>query len=343
MSTSETAVPAHQGHLHPAAEDAATRYAAGYIAEARRALEGGLAVAPDERRLWLMLLDLHRLDGQWGEYEALLNRYTGLFGQLPPYERERLEQEARLPEALRPGGPACWSLGGALDTTAVGALARLREAASRHTVVHLDFSRLSTIEATGCRLLADTLQQLVSGGNGLVITGASQLERLLVRATEADPLKRPFWELLLVLQRCVGDQTAFERTALEYALAANLAVPVWEPLIMPQPAAPDPSERRGEPRYVNRETLALKGLMSGTDDPQLVAVADFAATQQYVNLACGQLERVDLVCAAQFASAIASMVAEGRVVRLIRPNQLVAALFEVLNLGANATIVAPKA
>jgi ABC-type transporter Mla MlaB component len=343
MSVSSIEVSEIQGRLHPAAERAAMRYASGYPTEARRALEQGIAQFADERRLWLMLLDLHRLDGHWRDYEAVVAGYRGQFAQDPPSERERVEQEARLPEPLRTGGKACWALGGTLDASAVGTLARLREAASHHTVVHLDLSRLSAVEAAGCRLLADTLEQLIASGNGVVLTGDRLLGRLLREAVEVEPTGRPFWELLLTLLRFAQDRAAFERTALEYALAADVPAPAFEPLIMPQPPLSLPGERRNEPRYAMREQFVLSGVMAGADDPQLTALADFAHEHQYINLELSQLERLDFVCAAQLANTLASLTREGKVIRVIRPNQLVAALLELLNLGSHASIVAPSA
>lgn len=342
MSVSSIEVSEIHGRLHPAAESAAMRYAGGYAEDARRALEQGLAQFPEERRLWLMLLDLHRLDGHWRDYEAVVSAYRRQFSQDPPSERERFEQEARLPEPLRSGGKACWALGGTLDASAVGTLARLREAASHHTVVHLDLSRLSGVETAGCRLLADTLEQLIASGNGIVLTGERLLGRLLRDAVEVDSTRRPFWELLLILLRFAQDRIGFERTALEYALATDQPAPAWEPLILPQPQLNLPGERRNEPRYAMREQFVISGVMAGTDDPQLAALADFAHEHQYVNLDMSQLERLDFVCAAQLANTLAALTREGKVIRLIRPNQIVAALLEHLNLGSHASIVEPS-
>lgn len=343
MSVSSIEVSEIRGRLHPAAESAAMRYAGGYPAEARRALEQGLSQFAQERRLWLMLLDLHRIDGHWKDYEGVVAAYRRQFDEEPPTELERLEQEARLPEPLRAGGKACWALGGILDASAVGALARLREAADHHTVVHLDLSRLSGVEPAGARLLADTLGQLIAAGNGIVLTGDRLLARLLREAVEADPSRRACWELMLTLLRFAQDRPAFERVAVEYALAANIPAPVWEPLLLPQPQMLLPGERRNEPRYATREHFALSGVMAGAEDPQLAALTEFAREHQYINLDLSQLDRLDFVCAAQLANVMAALAREGKVLRLIRPNQLVAALLELLNLGGHASIVEASA
>ncbi|MEO8037677.1 MAG: hypothetical protein ABI794_02855 [Betaproteobacteria bacterium] len=343
MSVSSIEVSEIQGRLHPAVESAALRHAGGFTAEARRALEQGVSQSPDERRLWLMLLDLHRLEGHWMDYEGVVGGYRRQFAQEPPSELERQELEARLPEPLRAGGKACWALAGTLDASAVGTLARLREAASHHTIVHLDLSRLSAVEPTGCRLLADTLGQLIAAGNGVVLTGDLLLGRLLRAALETEPARRPYWDLLLTLLRFAQDRVGFEHTALEYALAANVPTQSWEPLILPQPQLILPGERRNEPRYAMRETFVLSGSMKGTDDAQLLALVEFAQEHQYLNIDLSQLERLDFVCAAQLANTFAALTRDGKIIRLIRPNQLVAGLLELLNLGNYASIVTPSA
>ncbi len=112
---------------------------------------------------------------------------------------------------------------------------------------------------------------------------------------------------------------------------------------MPQPQLILPGERRNEPRYAAREQFVLSGVMAGAEEPQLIALADFAHEHQYINLDLSQLDRLDFVCAAQLANMLASLTRDGKIIRLIRPNQLVATLLELLNLGNRASIVEPSA
>ncbi len=315
------------------------RFAAGYPAEARRVLEEAVKAGAIDRRPWLMLLDLLRLEGRWSDYEARLAQYAATFGDEPPHERERRRRESGLPEALRAGGAACIALAGPLDSTTVPAIARLRETASRHTLVHLDLARVSSVEVAGVRLLDEALARLLGAGNGLILSGHENLLRLLRGALEADPARQAFWDLLLTIHRVTDDQEGFERAALEAALATNLPAPSWEPLLMPQPPQPLPDERRNEPRYSGREVLVLTGVMAGAEDPQLTAMDRFTQGRDYVNVDLSLLERLDFVCAAQLANRVSAMAREGRTVRLLRPNEMVAALLELLNLGGVASIV----
>lgn len=323
--------------------EAALRYAEGQAEAARAALEASLAADSSERRDWLMLLDLERLQGRWHSYEALVARYRMRFGDDAPTERERHLRESVFPEELRAGGSGCVSLGGILSAGAMHAMASIREAAIRHTVIHLDVSRIEGVDAVGCRLLCSALSDLIAAGNGIVLTGGEQLARVLRRWLGRESAQVAAWELLLLARRLMQDRTGFEHDAVEFALATSSVTPGWEPLLMPQPTGRNVDERRREPRYVARELLALDGVIEGADDLQIVAAAEFAGANEYVNLDLSSLERISLPAATALARIISHAASAGRTVRLIRPNQLVAALFELLNVGQNAAILTPKA
>lgn len=340
MNASRMEVSEIRGRLHPAVESAAMRFAAGYAAEARRVLEEAVAAGTTDRRPWLMLLDLLRLEGRWSDYESRHAQYVAAFGEDSPHERERRRRESRLPEALRAGGAACVAFAGVLDGTVVAPVARLREAAAKHTLVHVDLSRVLAVELAGVRLLDEALVGLLAAGNGVILSGHENLLRLLRGALEAEPGRRACWDLLLTVHRVTDDQLGFERAALEAALATDTPAPAWEPLLMPQAHHGSLSdERRAEPRYSGREVVALSGVMEGAQDPRLETLDRFAQGRDYVNIDLSLLERLDFVCAAQLANRVSAMARAGRTVRLLRPNQLVEALLEILNLGGVATIV----
>ncbi|MBI1394398.1 MAG: hypothetical protein GC151_00345 [Betaproteobacteria bacterium] len=329
--------------LPAGATRAALRYAEGDADAARTALEQSLSAASGERREWLMLLDLERIQGRWQAYESLVARYRMRFGEDAPTERERNARESAFPEELRAGGSGCVSLGGDLNAGAMHAMAAMREAAVRHTVIHLDVSRVERADGVGCRLLHSALSDLVEAGNGIVLTGGDHLCRLIRRVLDAHPAQLAGWDLLLFVRRLMQDRTGFERDAVDFALATSTQTPGWEPLLMPQPVDASLAERRREPRYVARELLALDGIIEAPEDLRLVAAAEFAGAHEYVNLDLAALERLSLPAATVLAQTVSAAAEAGRTVRLIRPNQLVAALLELLNLGQCAAIVTPKA
>ena len=342
MTSDKLEVTELDGALPPATREAALRYADADADAARSLLESAIAADSGARRDWLMLLDLERLQRRWRSYETLVARYRIRFGEEPPTERERLARESDLPEELRMGGTGCVSLGGALDAQAMHAMVAIRTAATRHTVVHLDVARVESVDMVGSRLLASAINDLVDAGNGIVLTGTDHLVRLLHSLGVSQPSQKSAWDLLLLLRRLDQDRTAFERDAAEFALLANVDPPAWEPLLLPQPTASGGRERRTQPRYGNREVLELAGVVVRPDDPQMAAAARFAGEADYVNLNLSRLERISLPAATSLSDIVSAASGAGHTVRLIRPNQLVGALLEILNLGTCAAIVMDK-
>lgn len=342
MTTSGIEVTDISSTMHPAVRDAAMQYAAEDKATARITLENAVKRNPEEKRLWLLLLDLNRLESRWPDYEQAAAEYRKNFGQEPPQDRARREFEAKLPEMLRAGGAACWTLGGPIDGTVVTTIAKIQEASTHHVVLHIDVSRVTSADATGCALLRDALTQLLEKGNGLVLTGTDNLHRVLSKSHYADASARASWQLTLLVKRIMNDRMGFERTALEFALFSSTAAPDWEPVMMPKPDSPDAQERRGEPRYVAREHVALQGIIDTGNNSQFEALRQFAEANQYVNIDLSGVERLAFEPATKLAEIIHDAVSADKLVRLIRPNQLVLVLLELLNLGSAATIVAPS-
>jgi anti-anti-sigma regulatory factor len=280
--------------LPAAVREAALLHARGETVAARAVLEAAVAAASEIRACWHLLLELERLAGRWSQYEALAARYRMRFGDDPPSERERREREARLPSELRAGGSGCVALGGILDASQLPALSALRAAAGSHVVVHLDLSRLTGIDAIGCGLLHAALEDLVTNGTGLVLSGAERLTPLLAPLLGQRPPLTAVWSLRLLTLRLARDHEGFDRAAL-----------------------------------------------AGAEDAQLIALAEYAAVNQYVNIELSAVDRIDPEAVGVLANLVSSAAQAGRTVRLIRPNSLVAVLFRLLNLGRHATIVTP--
>lgn len=328
-----------QGSLSAAMRQAALRYAEGDQDGARVALEAALDADISDRRDWLALMDLELLQGRRASHDVLVERYLARFGEPPPAERARAARASTLPSELRPGGTGCILLGGTLDTRVMPAMASIRAAAAAHVVVHVDVSRVEEVDNVGCRLLGSALVDLIDAGNGIVLSGAEQLERLLRRLLWGQPEQRSAWDLLLLLLRLSGDRAAFDHEAAACALAVGAAVPEWEPLLMPRLEAGGAPERRAQPRYVLRDRLDLRGTIERADDVRLAELAAFAADNEYVNIQLARLERLSLPAADELARIVAAATAAGRTVRLIRPNQLVGAVLEILNLGEHASLI----
>lgn len=325
-----------------AAQEAAVLYANGREVEAAEFLRSVInhgEISSASREPWYMLFDLLRVRGEWKAFEALATRFQSAFGVAAPQWLNEEEMD-RLPPEVRPGGPGYFELTGALNASRGLDFDRVRAAARNLATVHLDVSRLAAIDTGGCAALLALMQFMPENGNGLLLTGAEHLIDMLREATEGNPSDEAYWGLLLELHRVRREQTDFERTALEYALAVGVTPPVWESVLMPLAPQATQQEKRDEPRYqAGPEVIYLTGVMWGAADPQIGEVRAFGGEREYVNINLSQLRRIDFSCVPAFASLVNGLAADGRIVRLIRPNSLVGAFLETLNLDPAVELI----
>ena len=325
----------------PAAHEAAVLYANGREAEAAAFLRSALEAGKPESsgaELWYMLFDLLRARGDWKSFEALTRRFETGFG-LPAPQWLDEEEMARLPAEVRPGGPGYFELAGALDASRGMELDEVRKAARNLATVHLDVSRLAALDARGCDAFLELLRALPSNGNAVIFTGAENLVELLRDASAGNPSVQTYWSLLLEVHRLRGQQKDFERIALEYALATGAAPPAWQRVMMPVAPA-NRQEKRDEPRYQpGPEAFNLTGVMSGASDPQLAKLRAFGDERHYVNINLSQVRRIDFGCGTAFANLVNRLAWNNKIVRLIRPNSLVAAFLSTFTLDPTVEVV----
>lgn len=331
-------------HSLPAAQEAAVLYANGREADAADFLRGVLergGAGSETPDLWYMLFDLLRARSDWKQFEALAARFQGAFGIAAPAWLNE-EETARLPAEARPGGAGYFQLAGALDSSRSLELDRVRAAARNLATVHLDVSRLAAIESQGCAAFLELMRFMPENGNAVVLTGADHLADMLREAAQSNPSDEAYWGLLLELYRVGGRQTDFERTALEYALAAAATPPAWQPVLMPVAPQAARQEKRDEPRYQpGPEAVYLNGVMWGAADPQIAELRTFGEERKYVNIDLTQLRRMDFNCGTTFATLVNDLADAGMIVRLIRPNRLVAAFLSTLSLNPTVKVVLP--
>jgi ABC-type transporter Mla MlaB component len=328
-------------HNLPAVQEAAVLYANGREAAAAEFLRSTLDAGEpesDSPELWYMLFDLLRARGDWKSFEGLTQRFETTFG-IPAPQWLNEEETARLPAEVRPGGAGYFELPGTLDASRATELERVQSAARKLATVHLDVSRLATLDAEGCAELFELLKVLPQSGNSVLLTGADHLADLLHDAARGNPRVQVYWSLLLEIYRLRGQQKDFERTALEYALAAGTSPPLWQRVMMPLAPASQ-QEKRDEPRYQpGPEAFHLTGVMLGATDPQLVELRAFGDERQYVNINLAQVRRMDFSGGTTFANLVNRLAWNSKTVRLIRPNSLVAAFLSTLSLDPTVEVV----
>jgi len=329
-----------QGSPSAATRESAILFANGQTEDAVRVLQAATA-GPEagERKTWLLMLDLLRLNNDVREFELAAQRYALTFNRVPPpWDLEAREQA--LPAELRRGGLACCPLSDALSAATAVALIAIRDAASSQPVIRFDLRELRAIDPEGCGLLSAEFDRLATQGTGILLAGAERLEQLLHVRLKADSGKVEYWRLLLDLLQILGRQEDFETAAMEYGIALQTEAPVWQPLFLPTPPPAVVEEKRSSPRYQSGTDLfRLSGVMSGPRDPQLAELARFAFDKEYLNIHLAALQRMDFVCAGHFVNALAAWRQKGKTVRLIRCNAPVASLLAMLEATRYAKFV----
>jgi anti-anti-sigma regulatory factor len=314
-------------------------FANGRSGDARALLEEQLAKGREQAdpQVWALLFCLYRIEGDWTHFDALAARFEQQFQRSAPAWLDG-DMLGHLPAPLQPGGDACIQLAGALDLRCIARLDQARDKAARHPSLHLDLSRIIGVDADGAAALSGLIRFLASNGNALLLTGTRRLIELLRQAVSGDGKLSAYWTLLLDLYQLEGRRVEFEHAALEYALSTGASVPEWEAVVMPLAPRSEVREQRDEPRYqAGPEVMAL----TSADEERLLAVREFAGGRPYVNIDLADLQHVSPSAAARLV-AMANDLAQAHVVRLLRPNPLVQALLETLDLDARVLLIRAK-
>jgi anti-anti-sigma regulatory factor len=333
------AVPYLHTAILPPHQEAAVMFANGRSEDARALLEGQLATAPARSNplLWALLFSLYRIEGDWTEFDALAARFQDQFQRPAPAWLDA-DMLGHLPAQLQAGGEACIHLAGALDLRCAARFDEARNKAARHPSLHLDLSRIDGVDADGAGALSGLVRFLASNGNALLLTGTLGVIELLRHAVSGDGKLSAYWTLLLDLYQLEGRRVEFERAAVEYALSTGAPVPDWEAVVMPLVPRSQVREQRDEPRYqAGPEVIAI----TGADEEQLLAVREFAGGRRYVNIDLTDLHRISPIAAASLVE-LTNDLADAHVVRLLRPNPLVEALLETLDLDARVQLIRAK-
>ncbi len=319
-------------------DEAAVLYAEGRTDEARRLLEAAILAGSRDTMMWAMLFQLCREQGDWPAFVMLSERCAGALGRAAPAWLDA-QDLALLPEGIDPDAVSRQAPAGMLHAAAAGAFADQLGDSAGHPR-YIDTTRISRIDDEGAGVLSGALRAHMQAGDGLVVAGAQRLERLLRDTLTEDADLHGCWSLLLDLHQLQGEQAEFERAALEYALATGGQPPAWQPLLAPLTTRSAVTEKRDAPRYQSApEKLLLRGALDSAADEQLDALRAFAGDRQYVNVDLSAASRLAPAAAAALVALANRQVDSGKVVRLLRPNPLVQALLETLELDARVQLV----
>ena len=324
----------------PVIEEAAIFFANGQVLQALAALTRAVReedLGASALQAWLMLFGLYQHLGMSAEFEALAMEFAVKFERSPPVW---IETGPPPDPALVTGGIGYCALSGTLSEASAPELEKLRDTAQRLHTVRMDCTKLQGLDAPGCRLLGETLASIRGAGRNVMITGETQLLRLLeepcrVGRAETDGA---VWALLLELYRMLKLKDKFEETAVDYAVTFEVSPPSWDS----QPGAG--SKRAAVERPVEPEdrALALSGDITGASEALAQQLRDWAAANAMLVIDMSRAKRVDFVTAGLMLKVLSRLHQDGTTVQIRGANALIHALFAVMGIGKVARIVPRK-
>ena len=333
----EAAAP---GEYAPVIEEAAIFFANGQVLQALAALSRAVReedLGASALQAWLMLFGLYQHLDMSAEFEALAMEFAVKFERSPP---SWIETGPPSDPALVTGGIGYCALSGTLSEASAPELRKLRDIAEKLHTVRMDCTKLQGLDAPGCRLLGETLASIRGAGRNVMITGETQLLRLLeepcrVGRAETDGA---VWALLLELYRMLKLKDKFEETAVDYAVTFEVSPPSWDS----QPGAG--SKRAAVERPVEPEdrALALSGDITGASEALAQQLQDWAAANAMLVIDMSRAKRVDFVTAGLMLKVLSRLHQDGTTVQIRGANALIHALFAVMGIGKVARIVPRK-
>lgn len=314
------------------AEQVAILYANGQDDAARVTLESMIQNNSDAGalKLWRMLFDLFRAQGNRVAFEALGLQFARVCELSPPawgvvavegdVASDPVADSVVLQGVLSGDDPVFDALSAALAA----------EESQR-----LDLGRLAGLDNEGSAKLAKLLHQARRHHLGWVLSGAAGLaERLANRTVAGQAQEEALWELLLELYQYLGWEALFEEKAVDYAVTFEVSPPSWEGT----PVSEEQEVQLSAETEVNNEVpCPLAGEMLQGD---LKGVAQYLEKGADCRLDFSKVTRLDFTSAGALVTLLSN--AGAKSVVIYHPNRLVAELMRVMGVDQLAKIEISK-
>jgi anti-anti-sigma regulatory factor len=330
--------------IPPSIEEAAVLFANGQAEEAlaclRKAL-GSEELGGWKLQTWLMVFDLLQHLGRKQEFEEQALEFVVKFERSAPGWLDA--PTAAKSTSSRTGGGAQVALSGSLGAQSAAALEQLKNAASRHPRLRLDFAKLQGIEPTGCGLLRDTLRAFAREKKEVHLSGEQHLLGLLrARAKAGDTtVDTSIWLLLFDLYQLLGMQPEFEEAAVDYAVTYEVSPPSWDtPPPRPKPVAMEMSQP--VQLAAASDAFHVVGEVAGQADGFFAEVSAYAQHASPLILDFSATTRIDFVAAGRLMHVIEKHKADGKQVILRAAGEMIIALFAVMGIPRVARIIPRK-
>jgi ABC-type transporter Mla MlaB component len=323
LSESETA---------PAIEEAAILYANGQTDIAEHVLQAAIqedALGDALPTIWNMLFDLYIVSGKHAQFEHLSIEYANKFETSPPTWIDIGAASPPTGSSNSRATPAV-AFSGKLDINIVKQLERVKNLATSHPTLRLEFSRITAVDPVGCGLLLNVLMKVQKSGNDLILVGAHELAdkvRTILQVGRRDETEAP-WLLLLELLRLLTRESEFEEASIDYCITFEVSPPAY---VAPKNKVTTAAEDLAGAKQ-GTEEFAMPSVIEGNTDQLIHTLITYAESHQPAIVDCSRLKRVDFGAAGHLLTGLAPLAAKGMQVELHNVNYLVIALFNVIGL-----------
>lgn len=315
------------------AEEAAVLFANGQDDEARMQLEHAVHEhqTPQSERLWFMLFDLYRLMGEKAAFETSGITYASVFEKSPPIWKEKFTRPAKTESAIA----SRILFKGELVGENRSAFDSLRLSVEKSAQIKIDLSHLKQIDPQGCQNMLDLIHLAQTRRHVIEIQGKDILAQLIEPGIETGKAENPqYWLLLFEIYQQLGRQDDFEEMAINYAITFEVSPPSWEQqkIVSPEPLQSAIQESPDE-KIIG--AYLLKGNIKASRFEELQAHAD---KHKSLIIDCSALLRMDFISAGVLLNLLTGIKQEGKPIRFLHLNHLVAELFVVIGLTAIANV-----
>jgi anti-anti-sigma regulatory factor len=324
-------------------ENAALLYAGGQLDASRDLLEQGVQTDPDARQsplAWLALFDVLQRANAKSSFERMALQYVVQFERSAPAWEEGLATTAG-PKVVAGGFiPVTGHLSSA-SAAQVDGMKRAIEKKVPHA--RLDLASVTGFDDAGARLLANALAYARKHRFALTLQRPEKLQ-IAVNAV----VKRGkdggegAWLLSLELLQFEQKRDAFDDRSIEYAIAFEQSPPPWEPPPVPDAVAvagdplisgPPGNGGADEPAEDDAEQLVFSGVLAGSTNRQLGAVAEFAQRRSVVAIDMAAVDRIDFVCAGSLLNAINRVESQRKTVQITGASPIIRALLLLIGIS----------
>jgi len=324
-------------------ENAALLYAGGQLEPSRALLEQGVRTDHDAKSsplAWLALFDVLQRANDHAAFEKTALQYVVQFERSAPAWEEGLTTTAG-PKVIAGG---FIPVTGKLSAASLPQVEGLKRAIVKKVPhARLDLASVTGFDDAGARLLADALAYARTHRFTLTLQRPEKLrtavEAIVKRGKDGG---EGAWLLSLELLQFEHQHDAFDDRSIEYAIAFEQSPPSWEPPPVPEPVAVVADSvaasllddaGAGEDSDGDSGKLKFSGVLAGSSNIQLAAIAEFAQRRAVVPIDMSEVDRIDFVCAGSLLNAINRVESQRKAVQIVGASPIIRALLLLIGIS----------